>query len=159
MLLQSCIPTLFFAHGAIASSYKGNTSPVDDLLHNGHEYSAPQIEVLPVSSQTNNDLAMMTSQENDNYHSNTTGITLDQIERNASNTPGSYHPERMERLAELESAGIEFSPYLYWEEPEGCPSLQPECEDCGGMNKLWHRDVLVPSPRCSGVSFSFPRST
>jgi hypothetical protein len=156
MLPQSCIPALFFTYGVIASSYKDDLLPVIDMLHSGHEYSAPQIGVLAVSGQTNNDSAMTTGQESNN--NNNTAITLDQTRRNASNSPGPYYGERMERLAELESVGIEFSSYAYWDEPEGCPPLQPECKDCGGLNRLWHRDVLVPSPRCSGVSFSFPRS-
>jgi hypothetical protein len=155
MLLQSCIPALFFTCGAIASSYKGSTPPAGRLLSSDREYAAPQIEVLAVSDQTNHDLAMMTSQANDN--NNNTNTTPDQTERNASNNTGRYYRERLERLADLERAGIEFSSYLYWDEPEECPALEPECKDCGGLNVLWHRDGLQPSARCSGVSLSLLR--
>lgn len=81
------------------------------MLHSGHEYSAPQIGVLAVSGQTNNDSSMTTGQESNN--NNNTAITLDQTTRNASNSLGPYYRERMERLAELESVGIEFSSYAY----------------------------------------------
>jgi hypothetical protein len=152
MLLQLYVPALLLTHGALASSNKGNPPPVDYLLRSGREYSAPEVDVLAVSGQTNNDSAMMTSQEN--HNNNNTAITSDQTEPNAWSRRAALeqHPRR---LAELERAGVVFSSYLYWEDPEGCPSLQPECEDCGGLNTLWHRDVLVPSPRCSGVSLFF----
>lgn len=152
MLFQSYVSALFLAHGAVASSNKGNPPSVDYLLRSDRQYSAPHVEVSAVSGRINNDSAMMTSQENNNNNNNT-AITSDQTEPNAWSRTAALE-EHPRRLAELERAGVVFSSYLYWEDPKGCPSLQPECEDCGGLNTLWHRDVLVPSPRCSGVSLS-----
>lgn len=143
MLLQFYIPALSLAHGVVASSYARS---YNHMLRSGREYSSPQIEILAVSGQ-----AMMPGQENNN--NNNTVTTLDQANNNATNDTAELDPYAR-REAELEAARIEFSTYGYWEDPEGCPSLQPKCEDCGGLMVLYHRDVLNPSPRCSGVSLS-----
>lgn len=87
-------------------------------------------------------------------NNNNTATTLDQANSNATNVTAELN-SRARRIAEFEAAGIEFSTYGYWDDPEGCPSLQPKCEDCGGWMVLYHRDVLNPSSRCSGVSLSF----
>lgn len=87
-------------------------------------------------------------------NNNDTATTFSQADSDVSNYTAELNA-RARRLAELEASGIEFSTYLYWDEPEGCPALLPKCKDCGGLTVLWHRDVLNPSSRCSGVSFFY----
>ncbi|KEQ76934.1 hypothetical protein M436DRAFT_60731 [Aureobasidium namibiae CBS 147.97] len=148
MLLQYYIPALLLAHAAAASSYRDRLAgPYNHVLRSGREYPSQQIEVSALSGQTSNVSAMVTGQGNNN---NNTASTLDQTNHNATNDTARLD-SRARRLAELDAAGIEFSTYLYWENPEACPSREPECKDCGGEMLLWHRDELVPSSRCSGL--------
>ena len=155
MLLQY-IPALLLTHGAAASSYRDRLArPYNHVLRSGREYPSQQIEVSALSGQTNNVSAMVTGQANNN---NNTASTLDQTNNNATNNTA-RHSSRARRLAELETeleaAGIEFSTCLYWENPEACPSREPEYKDCGEEMFLWHRDVLGLSRRCSGGSLPF----
>jgi len=153
MLLQY-IPALLLAHGAAASSYRDRLArPYNHVLRSGREYPSQQIEVSALSGQTNNVSAMVTDQGNNNN----SATTLDQTNIIATNNTArlSSRARRLAKLeTELEAAGIEFSTYLTRENPEACPSGEPECKDCGGLVSLWHRDELVSTFRCSGVSFS-----
>jgi hypothetical protein len=71
MLFQSYIPALVLAHGAVASSQDNHGRPgksYNHVLRSGRQYSTPQIEVSAASGQANNDVAMMTGQQNNNNH-------------------------------------------------------------------------------------------
>jgi hypothetical protein len=165
MFLQSYILTLVLAHEAFASTNK-YADPYSHVLRSGRQYSTPQIEVSAVLSRTNNNVAMMTGQQNNDRNTvatldqennnNNTVTTLSQTNSSAENRTArpSY---RTRTLAELEAAGTEFSTLLYAEDPEGCPPERPECQVCGGMTELNHRDgPRLSSTRCSGVSLFFP---
>jgi hypothetical protein len=80
MLFQSYILALVLAHGAFALSNK-YADPYSHVLRSGRQYSTPQIEVSAVLGQTNNDVAMMTGQQNSD---NNTVATLDQENNNNS---------------------------------------------------------------------------
>jgi hypothetical protein len=135
MLSQSYILALVLAHGAFASSNK-YADPYSHVLRSGRQYSTPQIEVSAVLGQTNNDVAMMTGQQNSDNNTvatldqennnNNTVTTLSQANSNAEDDTAerSY---RTRLLAELEAAGTEFSTLLYAEDPEECPPVRPEC--------------------------------
>lgn len=147
MLLQSYVRAMLLVHGAVAFSYKNDARLDKHVLRSGREYSS-QIEVSAASGQANNDLALMMGRQNNND----TATTRNQADSNAANDTAELDP-RDRRPAELEASEIEFRTYLCWDDTEGCPAGLPECQDCGGLMLLWHRDVLNPSPRCSGVSF------
>jgi hypothetical protein len=153
MLVQSCIPALIFTYGAVASSHKyaQPSDPYRHVLRSGREYSTPQRRFPAVSRQANNDVAMMTGRENNN---NTMMIGRE-ISNNINNTIEQADNDAANSTAEPSPRPRQFSTYLYMESPEGCPSLQLECEKCGGHKLLWHRDEVAPSIRCSGVRLSF----
>jgi hypothetical protein len=154
MLVQSCIPALIFTYGAVASSHKyaQPSDPYRHVLRSGREYSTPQRRFPAVSRQVNNDVAMMTGRENNNntmimgqeISKDTIIPTIQQADSDAANSAAEPSPRRRQ-----------FSTYLFMESPEGCPSLQLECKDCGGHKLLGHRDEVAPSVRCSGVRLSF----
>jgi hypothetical protein len=138
MLFQPCILALVLAHEALASSNK-YADPYSHVLRSGRQYSTPQIEVSAVLSPTNNEVAMMTGQqnsdnntlatldqENNNNNNNNTVTTLSQANGNAEDNTAE-HSHQISLLGELKAAGTEFSTFIYAEDPEGCPSVLPEC--------------------------------
>lgn len=139
MLLRSYIPALSIVHRAVALSCKNDARLDTHGLRSAREYIS-QIEVLALSGQENNN--------------NDTITTLNQANSNATNVTAELHP-RTRRVAELEARGVEFSTYLSWEDPEGCPPPLLQCTDCGGRMLSRHRDMVVPTTRCVGVSPSF----
>lgn len=154
MLLQYYTSALVLVHGVVASSnkYAQPSDPYRRVLRSGREYSSPQIRFPAVSRLANNDVAMMTGRENNNNTmmigreiSNDTIIrAIEQADSDAANSTTEPPPRPRH-----------FSTYLYMESPEGCPSLQLECKNCGGHKLLWHRVEEAPSVRCSGVRLSF----
>lgn len=147
MLLRVYIPALCLVHGALALSHESDDSRLDNhVLRSGRQYTS-EIEVLAVSGQANNNLAMIIGQNNNNNTSN-------RANSNAMNDTAEFDP-LTRRLADVEARGFKSSTYLSWEDPEGCPPPLPECTDCGGRMISWHRDMVDPSTRCAGVSPSF----